>query len=160
MHSAAAASGDIHAPSTSGQVPVRTAAERKMAELNLEVEPMLGVEEDMDVAVGGGDEEGSLSEGTENDLLRDPPVCTSEEPRVTASGAAQTSQVDNVASPPVCRGEEPCRTTTITTQSNTAPISSVVESGDALPPREEAPRQLFESPGQGGPLSAWHLARI
>ena len=149
VHSAAA-TGDIQAPSTSGQGPVRTAAERKMAELNLDVEPMF-VEESEDVALEGGDEEGSqVSEGTENDLLRDPPVSSSEEPRVTDSGAAKSSSVADAAATPVCRGEEPRRATTKTTTSNTRPVSSAVESGDTLPPRDDPPRQLFESPEQGG----------
>ena len=143
VHSAAA-TGDIQAPSTSGQGQIRTAAEQKMAQL----EPM---EEGEDVALQGGDDEGSqVSEGTENDLLRDPPVSTSEEPRAKDSGAAKSSSVADVASPPVCRGEAPRRATTTITTSNTRPVSSAVESGDTLPPRDDPPAPLFESPDQGG----------
>ena len=46
IHSAAATEVDLHAPSTSGQVPLRTAAEKKMSALNLDIEPM-------DTGIGG-----------------------------------------------------------------------------------------------------------
>ena len=68
---AVATGGDFQAPSTSGQVPLRTAAEKKMSSLNLDVEPMdTEVGAEVEVTSQVVEEGDPLSGGEEEWLLK------------------------------------------------------------------------------------------